>query len=451
MKIRSSKPLLSQAVAGILAAGALLHAGSASAISLTAAYEAALQNDPIFQSAVQDKAAGLEYKNIGRSTLLPQVSASYANSRNRADVTEPNILGAFVTSHPVYHSTGSNLSLRQALFSMDAWARYKQGIAQTQYSEAQFVLHGQELILRLIGAYTDALFTEDHLRLALAQRDMYLEQKKVNDHLFAKGEGTKTDMLETQARLDLAEAQVLEAQDNRETARAQLATVVGGEVTGLDELKPDFRVLPLPEGGFEELKKTAVAVNPDLVSQTYAIAAAKEEVNKSRAGHTPRVDFVAGYSRSNSETLTTRQQDSVNRTIGIQINIPIYQGGYVNAVSRQAVAALEKSKDDLQARTDKVTVELRKQYAAVVSGASRIAALEKAVVSGKLLLQATEQSIKGGVRINLDLLNAQQQLYVSQRDLSQAKYTYLLSLARLRAAAGTLGPDDVRDIGRYFQ
>jgi protease secretion system outer membrane protein len=112
---------------------------------------------------------------------------------------------------------------------------------------------------------------------------------------------------------------------------------------------------------------------------------------------------------------------------------------------------LEKARNQLQITTDKVFLDLRKQYLAVVSSRSRIAALDKAVESGKLLVTATEQSIKGGVRINLDLLNARQQLYTSERDLAQARYNYLVASMKMRAAAGTLGADDVRELGNYFR
>jgi outer membrane protein, protease secretion system len=258
-------------------------------------------------------------------------------------------------------------------------------------------------------------------------------------------------MLETQARLELAEAQLLEAKDNEQVQLSTLAGIVGQEVTSLEELRPDFRAQTALEGDFDAWRKKALAQNPDLLAQVYAIEAARQEVNKNKAGHAPRLDFVASYSKADSETLNTYNQDSTNRSVGIQLTVPLYAGGAVSASTRQAAANLERAKAELQLRTDRVMVDLRKQYAAVLSSVARIQALDKAVSSGELLITATEQSIKGGVRINLDLLNARQQLYTSQRDLAQARYTYLLSLLKLRAAAGELGPDDVRLVGAYFR
>ena len=431
--------------------GALLHAGGAHAMSLMQAFESALSNDPVYQQAVQDAISGKEYKILGRSNLLPNVQASYSASRNNVDLEAPNFLGQKTTTHPRYVSRSAGVTLRQTLFNVDAWARYKQGIAQSGYAEENFAGRAQDLVTRVVGSYVDALFANEQVRIATAQRDMYAEQKLVNDRLFEKGEGTKTDMLETQSRLDLSEAQLLEAEDNRQTQLATLATVVGQEVTSLDELAPTFRIGPVPEGGFEAWRKIAQEENPDIRAQVYAIEVAKQEVTKSRAGHMPRLDFVASYNKADAETINTYNQNTLNRSVGIQLTVPLYSGGSVSASSRQSVAALEKAKSELQIRTDKVMIELRKQHAAVLSSVARIRALEKAVSSGQLLVTATEQSIKGGVRINLDLLNARQQMYTSMRDLAQARYTYLVSLLRLRAAAGVAGPDDVKEVSAYFR
>jgi protease secretion system outer membrane protein len=428
----------------------MVYAGNAAALGLVEAYQAALTNDSVFQAATQEYLAGQENKILGRSLLLPNVSANYANSKNRADVEAANFQGNKSLTHPEYYSRQASIQLRQALFSMDSWARYKQGLAQSDYATAMFESRRQELILRVAAAYTDALFANEQLRLAEVQRDMYAEQQKVNNQLFEKGEGTKTDMLETQSRMDLAEAQVLEAQDNVQTAYATLSAMVGQDVAGLDDLNPSFKISQIPLGSLEDWKTSALADSPDIQSQRYAVETAHQEVNKARAGHAPRLDFVASYSKNKANTVDTYNQDSTVRSIGIQLNVPLYSGGQVSSATRQAVASQEKAKADLQSTTDKVLIELRKQYASVLSSAAKIRALEKAVASGELLIQATEHSIKGGVRINLDLLNAQQQLYLSKRDLAQARYGYLVSTLRLKSAAGKLDDDSLRAMAAYF-
>jgi protease secretion system outer membrane protein len=440
------KRLLACAVTASL----MLQTAHASAMSLLQAYEAALQNDPNYRSAVHENVAGQEYKNLGRSNLLPNVGVSYSTNKNRADITAPNFLGRETTTHPEYTSKAGVLSLRQPLLNLDGIARYRQGVAQTNYSDAQFFGRGQELVLRVVSAYADALYAEDQLALSTAQRDAYAEQMRVNERMFQKGEGTKTDTLETRAKYDLAEAQVLEARDNLTTARNTLAGIVGQEVTQLEPLADNFQVKPMEPADFDAWKTLALDRNAEIAAQRYAVEASRQEINKSRAGHAPRVDLVAAYSKNTSETITTLNQDATVRSVGVQVTVPLYSGGSVNAATRQSVANHEKAKSDLEAKTNQVLVELRKQYNLLQSSISRIDALVKSVGSSDMLIEATRQSIKGGVRINLDLLNAQQQLYAARRDLAQARYNYLLSYLRLRNAAGTLNADDLGMVAGYF-
>ena len=428
-----------------------LASAGAQALTLQEAYQAALQNDPQFRMAFYDNEGGKENAKIGLSNLLPQLSASYSASRNIVDQTLHLDNGRDSLSQPRYISRSAAVQVRQTLFNLDAYARYRQGIAQTKESAARFEYNATDVIVRVVSAYADALYARDQLRLSEAQRDAFTEQMHVNRRLFEKGEGTKTDMLEVQARLDLAEAQVIESRDAVKAAMETLEGVVGMPVDRLVELSENFRVLPLEPATFDDWRKVALESNPELKSARATIEVQQQEVRKAYAGHAPRVDFVGTYSRDDSASISTYQQDTVNRAVGIQINIPLYSGGQVSAVARQAVATRERARSDLDARTNKVLVELRKAHSIVLSSVAKVDALEKAVASGNLLVKATEQSIKGGVRINLDLLNAQQQLVTSQRDLAQARYSYLIGLMRVKAAAGTLSAADIYDLSRYFR
>lgn len=427
-----------------------LQAGGASAMNFKEAYQAALRHDPTFRMNFYENEAGKENRVIGRAGLLPNVAGSYSKTKNRTDLTERRG-NATIESHPNYTSSNAVIQLRQPLFNFDAYARYRQGIAQANESGARFEFNKDEVALRVASAYMDVLFAEDQLNLARAQRDAYDEQMKVNQRMFERGEGTKTDMLETQARLDLAEAQVLEAQDAVTAARNTLEGVVGMPVDQLNPLAGDFTIDPLNPRSFEDWRTLALANNPDLKSARFAVEVQQQEVNRARAGHAPRLDLVASYGKSDSESLTTRGQETLNRAVGIQLNVPIYSGGQVSATARQAVAGRERAKADLDRRTSLTLVELRKAHSVVQSSVDKVNALVKAVSSGTLLMTATEQSIKGGVRINLDLLNAQQQLAQARRDLAQARYAYLLGVLRLKAASGTLTDEDVFKVAEYFE
>ena len=440
---------------GVLALAAALAAGQAGAVTLQQAYEAALKNDPTYRMSFYDKEAAKENRVLGRSNLLPSVSASLSTSRNVADIDNmgTDFLGrpARSITHPRYISRSNVIQLRQPILNLEGIARYRQGNVQAQQGEAAFEAGTDEVTVRVVSAYMDVLYADDQVALSEVSRNMYQEMMHVNQRLFQKGEGTKTDMLETQARLDLAEAQLTEAKDNAVAARETLAGIIGMDPGPLDRLGDGFKPAAVQPGTFEDWEKIAREHNHELAAARLATENARLDIDRNRAGHYPRVDFVAAYSKGDAESINTYTQNSVNRTIGVQVSIPIYQGGAINATTRQAAANYARAQADVDARTSKILVELRKAHSLVVSSVHKIEALEKAVASGKLLMTATEQSIKGGVRINLDLLNAQQQLYTSQRDLAQARYTYMIGLLRLRAAAGTLDSSAVREVAAYFR
>jgi outer membrane protein, protease secretion system len=428
---------------------ALLGSTEASALGLLEAYEAALLDDPTYRAAISEKAAGQQYKVLGRSHLLPNVSANFSANKNQADITSTNLLGD-IKDHRIYNSQSAAIQLRQPLYHPEGEARYFQGIAQTQLSDAQFTIRSQELIVRLLGLYFPAKYAEDQLAQAIAQRDAYAEQRQANERMLIKGEGTKTEVLEAQAKYDQSEAQILEARDNLTNARNALAAMVGQEITALDALTDHFQVKPLEPASFAAWSDIALTNNPEITAQRFAVTVALEEVRKNYAGHAPRLDLVANLSKNKSDTTNTFNQSTNLRSIGLQLNVPLYSGGAVNAATSQALANHYKALADLEAKTSQILVELRKQYSLTLSGVLRIAAAEKSLSSALLLVDATQKSVKGGIRTNLDVLNAQNSVFEAKRDLALVRYNYLLSSLRLRYSAGTLGQADLENIATYF-
>jgi protease secretion system outer membrane protein len=311
-------------------------------------------------------------------------------------------------------------------------------------------VQNQDLIVRLAAAYMDVRFAEDQLAITSSQMSSFAEQRLTNERLFEKGEGTRTEMLETQARFDLAEAQVIEARDNLTNARNVLASIVGEEVKLLNPLLEDFRVKPMQPPSFEEWKETALEQNPEIVSQRHAVEVARQEINKQRAGHAPRVDLVGAINKSMSDNVLFVGLDTFTRSIGVQVNVPMYAGGLVSAMTSQAASNHERAKAQLESRTHQILIELRRQFNLNLSSARRIDALVSSVNSRGILLEATRKSAIGGTRTNVDILNAKQQFFEATLELTQARYNYLLSYLRLRKAAGTVDIRDLQDVARYF-
>ena len=429
----------------------LLQSGNATAFGLMQAFESALQNDPTYRAAVHENAAGQQFTNIGRSFLLPNLSFSYTTNANQQDFQNQST-GTSTSSSRQYQSENESLLFRQPIFNLDSFARYKQGVAQTSQSNAKFSERSQDLIVRIVGAYADAKIAEDQLALAVAELNRYTEQRQMNERMFVKGEGTKTDMLETQSRYDLAQAQVIEARDHQSNMRTVLATISGvDQVTRMDSLLENFRLSPMLPDNYEEWKSIAMETNPEIIAQRHAVEIAREEINRQRAGHAPRVDLIAGVNRQKSDIPIMVGMDFLTRSVGIQVNVPIFNGGQVSAVTSQAASNHEKAKSELDAKTNQVLIELHKQYNLVLSSMTRIDALTKSVGSSTFLVEAMQKSVKKGIRNNLDTLNAQHQLFTAKRDLSQARYTYLSSYLKLRKAAGTLGVVDLKDVASYFK
>ena len=433
----------------LLIALVLMQPQAASALSIVDAYNLALQNDAAYQSAVFENEAGQQYKVLGHSNLLPVVSANYAYNKNKAEIEFQNTAGSR-TEDRDYNSKVAAIQVRQPLVNFEGMARNRLGVAQTLLSDQQLAMRKQELIVRLFNKYASALYSEDLLALSIAQRDAYAEQKNSNEFMFKKGEGTKTDAIESQAKFDLAEAEVIEAQDALANERDAMAKIVGQEVTALDPLLPDFKVQFMHPARFEEWKNIAEQQNPEIIAQRYSLDIAREDVNRNRAGHMPRLDAVASINQNESDTTNSFNQKATTKSIGLQLTVPIYAGGSVSASTSQAQSNLQKAQAELDKKSNEVMVELRKQYNTAHSSSHRVDALNTSVKSAQLLIEATKKSVKGGTRTNLDVLNAERQMYEAKRDLALARYNYLQSYLNLRKAAGTVSLSDLQVVAAYF-
>ncbi len=401
----------------------------ASALSLLEAYDAALANDPKYLAALYDNAAGQENAAIGLASLLPNVAATYNYTDNNGELNN---------SPRDYIGKVANLSMRQPLLNLDSWHRYKGGQSQALFSEAKFESEAQDLILRIATAYLDSLLAQDQLRLSTAQQDAYRENQIANQQMFDKGAGTRTDMLETRARYQLAEAAVVEARDNLAQRLDELSVIIGRQPGVLDEMVISLPQFPVEPSTLTEWEDLARAHHPEIRAQLHSLDYAKAEVERNRAGHLPRVDLVASHSRSVSETIQYAGFSTAVTSVGVQVSVPLYSGGGVNAQVRQAVSKVSSSRAGYDSSVQKILVDLRKQFQLTKSTRIKISATEAAERSAAEAVEATRKSIAGGQRVNLDLLNAMQQLYTTRRDLSEAKHAYLLAYLRLHAAAGLL-------------
>lgn len=436
---------------------ALTQIHAAYALTLSEAYQAALKNDPAFQSAIKDYEAGLENGPIGLAAVLPKIAANYSKATNRTTISYSQTPNGTPTSpylsNANYPSDYGALQLTQPIFSMEAYARLRQGKAQTEFARSKFAYLTQDLSVRLMQAYTDLLYSIDVLRFQKAEYDAFSEQAKVTMRLYEKGEGLLTDALQAKASSLVSQSRLLENENDVINAKIKLESLIGSQIedtNAVAKLAPNFRYFSNGSDDFASWKEKAIANNVELKAMKDQIEIANQEYKKNLAGHYPVVNLIAAATQQTSYTTSTINQFASQSYVGVQVNLPIYGGGEIQARANQSYALYEKAQSDYRATYDRVLADLRKQYDIVITARKKIDSLTGALDASKELVKAMRSSVNAGEKINLDVLTADKTLYISRRDLSQAKYAYLIAYLKLNQMAGSSEMDDFERIQTYF-
>lgn len=427
------KRMLAMCIAG-------LFSSAAAAADLMQVYQDALANDARFSAARAQLEAGQERVVQGRAGLLPQLGLAANTTWNDAELKPRNA----PPSDASYNSNGYGVQLTQPLFRWQNWVQFKQGELQTALAEAQFGIERQDLVLRVAEAYFNVLNAQDALAAVSQLRAAAAEQRELANTSFEVGTVTITDVHEAQSRFDLASAQEIAAQNQLEVARQSLAQIIGKEPEPLAGLREGVELQrPQPEN-IADWVAAAEAGSFGVQAQQLVREIAAREVERARAGHLPTVDLVASHGVNNRLQLASGRNEVTS--LGLELNVPLYAGGRVSSVSREAAALRVKADADLEDARRSAALAARQSWLGVTSGMAQVKALEAARVSSTSALEANKLGYEVGVRINIDVLNAQTQLADTLQQLSRARYDTLLAQLRLKAAAGTLGEDDVRAI-----
>ena len=445
MQDRSS--ILKITLIGALTCASALTWAQTPVMNLKQVYEAALEQDATIRASRAATDAGRERLPQALAGLLPQISASAGRSNNNLDTTAPNLLGTPITTTDKYFSDNKNLQLRQPLVNMQRWQQFQQAKSLVEEAEANLDRELQNLVVRVAGAYFETLMADEQLDLILAQKKTYTALVDAAQKGLAAGSGTRTDIDDAQSRLDMAKAQELEARQNQDLTRRQLQLLINQPVGKIARLNVGALKLNGPEpANLEAWTQKAEAASPEIKALQARLAAAQREVSKAQAGHLPTLDAVAQWSNSGSENITRINSRYENKTLGLQLNIPLYSGGYVNSTIRQAVAEQTRAEETLEALRRDLGVRVHKEYRGVSEGVMRVRALEQAVRSAEQMMKSTEMSLKAGSRTQLDVLNAQQQFTLALRDLAQARYVYLISKVRLASLVGSDALTSVEEV-----
>jgi outer membrane protein len=428
-----------------------LSAGVAHGADLMAVYRDALAYDAQYAGARAAVEAGREKLPQGRSGLLPTIGLAASTTWNDVDSTRRIANATAVNTK--YNNNGWTVSLTQPLFRWQNWVAYTQSELAVAQAEAQFGLAKQELIVRAAQAYFDVLLAQDTLAVSRAQKVAIAEQLESAKRNFEVGTATITDTHEAQARYDLTSAQEIAADNDLTVKRQVLRSVIGKEPEGLKNIKPGVQLArPQPDdiSKWVEMAETGSA-SVQIYQALFEIAT--REVEKQRAGHYPTLDLVATRGRSSATNSTTLGvgSDSNASTIGLQMSIPIFAGGAVMSKDREAVALKEKAGADLENARRAAALNARQAYLGVSSGLAQVKAYEAALTSSQSALDSNKLGYEVGVRINIDVLNAQSQLFDTRQKLAKARLDTLAALLKLKASAGSLGEDDVAAINSLLE
>ena len=435
------RPRLIVAAAATLAA---LSPAAAPAQSLLELYDAAHAYDAAYLSARALYESAPYRVEQARALLRP--SASLSSSASRSE-TNPTIGPTFGSNNLSASITG-----RQPLFNRSSTATIAQSELSLVSSLADLDTAEQDLMLRLSQGYFDVLGAQDTLATTRANKAAISEQLASAKRNFEVGTATITDTREAQARFDLATAQEIAADNDLVTKRIALDQLVGRSNVVPKQLAVPV-VLPAPTASVDELVSHAADEHPAVRRAQVAYEVAQLETEKARAQALPTIDAVASVNggRGTVSSFTgSITGNSSSASIGVQLSLPLYTGGSIQNRIKETLVLEERTRNDLDAARRSVTQTTRQAFYTLRSGAAQVKALEAAEASSKLALEATQLGYRVGIRVNVDVLNSQSQLFQTRRDLARARYDVLLATLRLRQASGQLTPSDVLAIDRLL-
>ena len=444
-----TRPLLAGVTLGVILASSVT---SASALDLLQAYNAAQTQDATLLAARAAAQAGRERIPQARSQLMPNVAINLSATHNQLSSTTTNFFGQEQIGEASYPSGNQALVIRQPLYRPQLTAQLRQARAQVQDVEALLAQEEQALVVRVSGAYFDALSAYEQLDIVIAQLATYTTQLDAARKMFAAGSGTRTDVDEALARLDQTSASEIEARQNVTFTLQQLQTMVKQPVDKLARLDAQrFDQMDSKTDSLQSWVDRAEGASPQLQSLNAQVEVARQEIDKARAGHYPTLDAVAQLSRSESDSVTNLRSTYTNTTIGVQLSIPIFSGGSVNSAVRQALAGQERAEQALEAAKRDLGVRVFKEYRGMTDSVAKIKALEQAVRSADQLVLSSSKSFQAGSRTLVDVSNAQQQRLVVLRELAQTRFVHLASRLRLQALAGAADVGAVSAVNSLLQ
>ena len=420
---------------------------------LVTVYQDAVKNNADLAAARADLEATRELVPQARAGLLPQISGGATTSDTRTKLDEPSVTSN--RSGIVYQA-----NLSQPIFRADRWFQLKAAEATNDQASLRFSATSQNLILQTAESYFAVLRAQDNLAATKAEEAAFKRQLDQSNERFDVGLSDKTDVLEAQASFDNARAARIIAERNVEDAFQALVTLTNRDYNSLEGILHTLPVVVPTPNDAKAWVDTAAQQNLNLQASNYAVDAAEETVRQRKAGHAPTLDAVASYQKGDNDALGFSNtaaspvhygSDVEQRSIGLQLNIPIYSGGMTSSLAREAYQRLNQVEQQREGLRRSVVQDTRNYHRAVNTDVEQVKARRQSIISNQSAVEATQIGYQVGTRNIVDVLDAQRQLYGTVRDYNNARYDYILDNLRLKQAAGTLSPADLEALAAFLK
>jgi outer membrane protein len=412
-------------------------------------YQLAVESDPQLQAAKAAYQATLEVIPQSRAALLPNLGATGVVTRDRYHNRNP-AAGEPENTYATNKTFGAQLT--QAIYQRESFLKLEQTDTVVAQSKAQLTAAEQDLILRVATRYFLVLGAQDNLAFVKGDKEAIGRTLDQAQQRFDVGLSAITDVLEARARYDIAVSDEINAEKLLADAREALREVTGVEPGVLEVLQPEIPLIPPDPAVEEQWVTVATDQNPLLLAARAATETARQEIDIQRAGHYPTLDLTADYAWRNNDFggfgISQERNDS---SIGVQMTLPLYTGGLVSANTRQSQHQFTQAQETQVQQRRATERQARDYFRGVMTGISKVTALEQAVVSNEKALEAAEAGFDVGTRTIVDVLDTQRDLLSAKRDHARSRYDYLLDILRLKQAAGSLEENDLRLINALLQ
>lgn len=417
------------------------------ALDLAEIYQLARTSDPEYKQVVAANGAILERRAQALSGLLPSATLSANTITNDQDI---KLDGFGASGKASFNSHGYSLDVTQPLFRLDRYFELKQADSIIRQADAELSSAEQDLMVRVATAYFDVLAAKDNLAFAKAETKSLKKQLEQARQRFDVGLTAITDVQEAQAGYDLAFSQQIVAENEIDNASESLRAITGEYISNLAALGEDMPLLNPQPAEIDVWTDTALKQNLSILATQSAVETARKEIKLQKSGHLPTLDLVArrDFASSGGRFGQFLQHST---SVGVQLNVPLYQGGFVSSKTREAHKRLEQEiqrLEQVRRRTQQLT---RQAYLGVISGISQVKALSQAVISSETALSSTQAGFEVGTRTAVDVVTSERATFQAKRNYSRSRYNYILDSLRLKLAAGTLSDQDLTQVSLWMK